>query len=118
LFRANILTLIKANLTKNFGLETKNQYIKSIEPTNFINSIGSINVTGFIGSIENITITKFIANTRIIDFFVVLEDITQQLLESTCPLNLGQLLKITLDLKQYIATKLALRKRTIIYVRI
>ncbi len=45
---------------------------------------------------------------------MVLEDITQQLLESKHLLYLGQLLKIALDLKQYIVTRLAPRKITII----
>jgi hypothetical protein len=45
---------------------------------------------------------------------LVLEDITQQLLESKHLLYLGQLLKIALDLKQYIVTRLAPRKITII----
>jgi hypothetical protein len=43
--------------------------------------------------------------------FSVLEDITQQLLESKHTLTLGNwLFKIALDLKQYVATKLALEK--------
>jgi hypothetical protein len=67
--------LIKTNLTKNFGLETNNQYIGSTKPTNFNNSIGSINVTGFTGSTKNINAIGFIGNTIII-YFLSLEDIT------------------------------------------
>jgi hypothetical protein len=42
-----------------------------------------------------------------------LEDITQQLLESKHTLTLGQLFKIAPNLKQYVAAKLAHRRRTI-----
>jgi hypothetical protein len=59
---ASILTLIEANLQKNFGLETYNQYIEFTEPTNLTNSIGSISVIGFIGSTININAIEFIGN--------------------------------------------------------
>jgi hypothetical protein len=42
-----------------------------------------------------------------------LEDITQKLLENKHTFTLGQLLKIDPDLKQYIVTKLASKKKTI-----
>jgi len=92
---ANIQTLIKANLTRNFGSNIKNQFIKltsftgsikSIEPTNFTNSTKFISVIkligsiGFIGNIDVMGITKR---------FSVLEDITQQLLESKHTFTLG-----------------------------
>ncbi len=80
--RANIQTLIKANLTRNFGSNIKNQFIKSTSftksikstgPTNFTNSTKFTNVikligsTGFIGNIDVMGITKR---------FSVLEDIS------------------------------------------
>jgi hypothetical protein len=92
---ANIQNLIKANLTRNFGSNIKNQFIKStsftgsiksIEPTNLTNSTKFISVIkligsiGFIGNIDVMGITKR---------FSILEDITQQLLESKHTFTLG-----------------------------
>jgi hypothetical protein len=44
---------------------------------------------------------------------LVFDNIIEELLESKQTLTLGQLIKITLDLKQYIVAKLAPRIRTI-----
>jgi hypothetical protein len=49
--------------------------------------------------------------TRIIGSFLSLEDITRQLLKSKHTYTLGQLSKITLDLKQYVVAKLAFDKQ-------
>jgi hypothetical protein len=105
--------LVKANLTKNFGLEIKNQYttfsslIDSIKPINFTNSIES---TNFISSTGNISATEFIKNT-IITKKSILEDITHKLLENKHTLTLGHHLEIIPNLRQYIATKLAPEKK-------
>ncbi len=45
---------------------------------------------------------------RSTNFFLVLDDIIEQLLESKHTLTLGQLFKIIIDLKQYVAAKLIL----------
>ncbi len=94
--------MVKANLTKNFHLDTKNQ---STRPINFIDSSTNIDANGFI---ENIGSTKF---------FSILENITQHLLKSKHALTLGQLFKITSNLRQCVATKLASRRRTITVLR-
>ncbi len=95
--RASIQTLVKSNLTRNFNLDTKNQFTKTIEPINFTRSI---------------VVTRI---TRTIKSFSILKIITQQLLESKHTFTLGQLFNITLDLKQYVVAKLALGKiKTII----
>jgi hypothetical protein len=52
---ASIQTSIKANLTRNFGSNIKNQSIRS---TNFIGSIKSTGPTNFIGSIRIIGVIK------------------------------------------------------------
>jgi len=99
--------LVKANLTKNFILDTKNQ---STKPTGFIISTDAI---GFIASTKNTNANGFTENTKLIKFFSILEDITQHLLKSKHTLTLGQLFKIASDLRQYVVTKLVLRIRTI-----
>jgi hypothetical protein len=58
LLEANIKTPFKNNLTKNFNLDTKNQFSK---PTSFTNSIGSTSSTSFI---ENIGAIGFIENIK------------------------------------------------------
>jgi hypothetical protein len=45
---------------------------------------------------------------------LVLEDNTQQLLETKYTLILGELFKIALDLRQYVMTNLAPRRRIVI----
>jgi hypothetical protein len=95
--RASIQTLIKSNLTRNFNLDTKNQFTRTIEPIDCTRS------------------TIVIRITRTIRSFSILENITQQLLENKHTFTLGQFFKITPDLKQYVVAKLALgKKKTII----
>jgi hypothetical protein len=91
--RTNIQTLVKANLTRNFNLDTKNQYTKTTEPIDFTRS------------------TIVIRITRTIRSFLSLEDITQQLLKNKHTFTLDQLFKITPDLKQYVVAKLAFGKK-------
>ncbi len=134
---ANIQTPIKSNLPKNFGLNTKNQFFKSIRPTNFIGSIAfnsfisfirftrstdvttsirptkSTNVIDFTGPIEITNVTGFIENTSSTKNSLILEDITQQLLESKHTFTLGQLFRIAPNLKQYVVTKFAFKRKTI-----
>jgi hypothetical protein len=74
-------------------LDTKNQYTKTIEPIDFTRSIVVIRITINIRS------------------FLNLEDITQQLLKSKHTFTLGQLFKITSDLKQYVIAKFAFGKK-------
>jgi len=105
--RINIQTLVKANLTKNFNLDTENQYIK---PTDFIRSISAI---GFTASTKNTSANGFTKNTKPTEFFSILEDITQHLLKSKHTLTFGQLFKIASYLRQYVATKLVPRRRII-----
>jgi hypothetical protein len=93
MLKASIQTLVKANLTRNFNLDTKNQYAKTTEPINFTRYTIVIRITKIIGS------------------FLSLEDITHQLLRSKHTFTLGQLFKITLDLKQYVVAKLAFDKQ-------
>ncbi len=63
--------------------------------------------TGNMGAI------KFIGNTRPPKFFLILEDITQQLLESKHILTLGQLFKIVPNLKQYVTSKFFPKKKIV-----
>jgi hypothetical protein len=109
---ANIQTF-KANFTSNFGSNIKSQSIKS---TSFIGPIKPIGPTNFIGSTEFISAIKFTSSTKYIgniivmgitNFLFILEDITQQLLESKHTFILGQFFKIVLDLKQCVVAKLA-----------
>jgi hypothetical protein len=61
---------------------------------------------------EDFTISTIVIRiTKIIRSFSNLENITQQLLESKHTFTLGQLFKITPDLKQYVVAKLALGKK-------
>jgi len=122
LLGANTQTPIKANFTKNFGLDTKDQFFGPTRPTNFTGSTKSTNATNFvkstrvkgiIGSLKNTNVIRFIGNIGTTNFFLVLDDIIEQLLESKHTLTLGQLFKITLDLKQYVVAKLAPRIKTI-----
>ncbi len=108
LFGASIQTLIKVNLTKNFGLDIENQ---STKPISFIGFIGSISAT------RNTNTIKFIGNIRPTKSFLVLEDITQQLLETKYTLILGKLFKIVLDLRQYVMTNLAPKRRIVTALR-
>jgi glycopeptide antibiotics resistance protein len=73
----------------------------------------SINATGSTSSIENVNAIGFFGNIIPTICFSILEDITQQLLESKHTVILGKLFKIALDLKQYVTTKLALGKRIV-----
>lgn len=109
-FGASIQTLIKVNLTKNFGLGIEN---RSTKPISFIGFIGSIGASRSIRSTRNTNTIKFIGNIRPTNFFLVLEDITQQLLETKYTLILGELFKIALDLRQYVMTNLAPRRRIV-----
>ncbi len=112
----NIQTLIKPNLIKNFDLDTENEFFKPIgstRPTGFIRSIESIGVTNFITSTWSTRATCFIGHIGTIEFFSILEDITQQLLENKHTITLGEVFKTTSNLKQYVGFKLALRRRTI-----
>jgi hypothetical protein len=65
LLEANIKTPFKANLTKNFSLDTKNQFSEPTKPTSFTNSIGSTSYTSFIENIGAIGFTKNIRTTGI-----------------------------------------------------
>jgi hypothetical protein len=56
---------------------------------------------------------KFSRNTRPLEFFLILKDITQQLLESKHILTLGQLFKIAPNLKQYVTTKFVPRRKIV-----
>jgi hypothetical protein len=108
--RTIIQILVKTNLIKNFGLDTKNQFCGSIGSTGFIDStsvIGSTDATSFTSFIENTDTIGFTENIEPTKNYLVLEDITQQLLENKHTFTLGQLFKIALDMKQYVATKLA-----------
>jgi hypothetical protein len=67
-------TLVKSNITKNFGLDIKNQIFESISSTR---SIRAMSATKSTGSIEDTNIIKFIRNIGPIEFFSILEDITQ-----------------------------------------
>jgi hypothetical protein len=58
---ASIQTLIKANFTKFFCLDTKNQ---STKPISFIGPIGSIGATGSTSSTGNIDTIGFIGNIK------------------------------------------------------
>ncbi len=84
-----IQTLVKSNLTKFFDLNTKSQFFEFIKSINFTISTSFIGDTRRIGSTKDIGIARFIKNTRPIDFLFILEDITQQLLESEHSLTLG-----------------------------
>jgi hypothetical protein len=68
MFRASIQTLVKANLTKNFGLDIKATILANF--TSFTKSTGSIKFTVSTRSTKNIGITKTIGS------FSVFEDIT------------------------------------------
>ncbi len=122
--RANIQTSIKANLTRNFGSNIKNQFIK---PISFTSSIKSTRPTNFTSSTEFTSVIKFtnstisirnINATRIIGSFSILEDITQKLLESKHTFTLGQLFKIVSGLRQCVAAKLTLGRKNIITTRL
>ncbi len=65
LFRISIQTLVKANLNKNFDLNTENQ---STGPIGFIRSIGAI---GFTSSTKNTNTNGFIKNIKPIEIFSV-----------------------------------------------
>ncbi len=90
---ASIQTPIKANFTKNFALGTKNQFFEPIgftSSTASTDAIGSIDTSGFTSFIENIDAIGFIKNIRPIEEKkLVLENVTQQLLESKHILILG-----------------------------
>jgi hypothetical protein len=60
---ANIQTLIEANFTKNFSLDIKNQFFRSI---GFIRSIDFTDFTGSIGLIGFIESTRFISTISFI----------------------------------------------------
>lgn len=65
--KASIQTQVKANLTKNFGSDTKNQFSRPTEstgPTSFINFIGSTKPIRFINSTRSTNATKFTSSTK------------------------------------------------------
>jgi hypothetical protein len=89
---ASIQTSIKANLTRNFGSNIKNQSYRS---TSFIGSIKSTGPTNFTSSTRFIGVIKLIGSTRSIGnvdvmgitiCFSILEDITQQYWRVKIPL--------------------------------
>jgi hypothetical protein len=88
-------------------LDTENEFFRSIR------SIKSIGVTNFINSTSSTRATYFIGHIGTIEFFSILEDIMQQLLENKHTFTLGQVFKTTSNLKQYVGVKLAFRRRTI-----
>jgi hypothetical protein len=103
--KANIQTFVKAKLTRNFNLNTKNQAIKATK-TNYATGITkTTNATKFFGA----TI-----DTKTTGMFLILKEINQLLLESKHTLTLGQNFKIALNLKQYIDAKLVHGGKTII----
>jgi hypothetical protein len=62
---------------------------------------------------ENMGAIKFTGNTKPPEFFLILEDITQQLLESKHILTLGQLFKIVSNLKQYATSRFFPRRKIV-----
>ncbi len=111
LLRVGIQTLVKSNLTRNFNLDTKNQFTKTTKPINFTRSIVVIRITK---TIKPINFTRSIVVIRIpktIKSFSILENITQQLLENKHNFTLGQLFKITPHSKQYVVASLHLGKK-------
>jgi len=111
--RANIQIPNKVNLTKNFDLNTKNQFIIPINFTGFIGFMRSTSATGSTNSIKNVNAIRFIGNIIPTILFSILEDITQQLVESKHTLILGKFFKIIPYLKKYVTTKLAPGKRIV-----
>jgi hypothetical protein len=109
----------KINLLGNFGLDIKNQatrLVRTIGATGNIGTTGAIGPTSATGVIEQASATKIISATKLIKIigtFSVTKEISHQLLENKLTLMLGQLFKITLDLKQYVLAKLAPRRKNI-----
>jgi len=71
--KANIHSIVKSNLTRNFGLNIENQFFKSTRSTS---ATGSTGATDFIDFTRNIGVIEFIENTRLTIKKSVLEDIT------------------------------------------
>ncbi len=80
-------------------------FIESIGATNFTESTGSTRATRFISFIGDTSVIGFTENIETTIKFWVLDDITQQLLESKHTFTLGQLFKIAPNLKQYVGAK-------------
>jgi hypothetical protein len=68
-------TPVKSNITKNFGLDIKNQIFESISSTRSIRTMSATKSTGSIRDIKHHQIYHKYWSNRF--FFSILEDITQ-----------------------------------------
>jgi hypothetical protein len=108
LFRAHIQTIVKANLIKNFNLDIEKQFFGhagSTKLTRVTSSTKSNGATGSIDFIKKIGVIESIKNTWPIEFFWVLEN--------KHTFIWGQLFKIAPNLRQYVDTNLAPRRKII-----
>lgn len=83
--------------------------------TNIQDIIGTFRIIFFSTIIENPNLV--VPKIKATRFFLIFEEIGQQLLDSKHMLTLGQLFKIALDLKQYVIVKQFLAKKIVIPLR-